>query len=449
MNQTILVAGGGVSGIGAAGMLLETGKSVILYDGNENLDQEALRAHFPGREMEIVLGALSDEVVSRIEACVISPGIPMKAPFVKKLKDAGVPVWSEIEAAFRHAKGRLAAITGTNGKTTTTALTGQILGNYYESSFVVGNIGTAYTKEALNTKENSVTVAEISSFQLESIDTFHPQVSAILNLTPDHLDRHGSMEEYIRVKELVVKNQTGGDVCVLNYEDQALRSFGDGLSIKVFWFSSKRRVPGGIYLEGSSIVSEISGKREVLVNVGELQILGIHNYENAMAASAVSYAMGVPLDVIRNTLREFKAVEHRIEFVVERNGVAYYNDSKGTNPDAAIQGIRAMVRPTVLIAGGYDKGSVYGQWLEACRGKMKALILLGATAEKIAKEANSLGFDQIFMASSMEEAMELAKKLAEPGDAVLLSPACASWGMFKNYEDRGKIFKELARKIEE
>ncbi len=449
MNQTILVAGGGISGIGAAGMLLETGKSVILYDSNENLDQEELRAHFPGREMEIVLGALSDEVVSRIEACVISPGIPMKAPFVKKLKDAGVPVWSEIEAAFRHAKGRLAAITGTNGKTTTTALTGQILGNYYESSFVVGNIGTAYTKEALNTKENSVTVAEISSFQLESIDTFHPQVSAILNLTPDHLDRHGSMEEYIRVKELVVKNQTGGDVCVLNYEDQALRSFGDGLSIKVFWFSSKRRIPGGIYLEGSSIVSEISGKREVLVNVGELQILGIHNYENAMAASAVSYAMGVPLDVIRNTLREFKAVEHRIEFVVERNGVAYYNDSKGTNPDAAIQGIRAMVRPTVLIAGGYDKGSVYGQWLEACKGKMKALILLGATAEKIAKEAKSLGFDQIFMASSMEEAMELAKKLAEPGDAVLLSPACASWGMFKNYEERGKIFKELARKIEE
>ena len=310
MERTILVAGGGVSGEGAARMLLETGASVILYDGNEALEEEALRAKFPGHELEIVLGELPDEVIGRVTSCVISPGIPMRAPFVGRLKEAGVPIWSEIEAAFRHGKGRLSAITGTNGKTTTTALVGQIFGNYYESSFVVGNIGTAYTQEALKTTENSVTVAEVSSFQLETIDTFHPEVSAILNITPDHLDRHGTMEEYIRVKELVTKNQTDRDVCVLNYEDEVLRVFGERLPVRVLWFSSKRRMPGGIYLEGNTIISEFSGKREPVAKTGELKILGVHNYENAMAAVAVSCAMGVPMEVIRRTLREFKAVEH-------------------------------------------------------------------------------------------------------------------------------------------
>lgn len=446
MDRTILVAGGGISGIGAARMLLDTGASVILYDSNEKLDIDSLTAKFPKKKPEILLGELSGETAARVSACVISPGIPLKAPFVEKLMSAGVPVWSEIEAAFRHAKGRLAAITGTNGKTTTTALTGQIFKNYYDSSFIVGNIGTAYTEEALKMTEASVTVAEVSSFQLETIDTFHPQASAILNLTPDHLDRHGTMEEYIRVKELVTKNQTDQDVCVLNYEDPVLRAFGEDLSAKVFWFSSKRRLLGGVYLEGDLIISELSGRREVLADVSELNILGVHNYENAMAASAVSYAMGVPVEVIRKTLREFKAVEHRIEFVTEKDHIVYYNDSKGTNPDAAIQGIRAMVRPTVLIAGGYDKGSDYREWLEACEGRVKKFILLGATAEKIAEEAKELGFTGISFASSMEEAVELAKSAAQPGDAVLLSPACASWGMFRNYEERGRIFKELARK---
>ena len=446
MERTILVAGGGVSGIGAAGMLLDTGASVILYDSNENLDRKALEGKFPEREIEIVIGGLPESVIARVSACVISPGIPLKAPFAARLKEAGIPIWSEIEAAFRYGKGRLCAITGTNGKTTTTALVGHMFANYYDSSFVVGNIGTAYTQEALKMTEESVTVAEVSCFQLETIDTFHPQVSAILNLTPDHLDRHGTMEEYIRVKELITKNQTGEDTCVLNFEDKELRRFGEGLPVPVLWFSSKQRIPGGIYLEGSAVISELSGERELVTDTGELQILGVHNYENAMAATAISYAMGVPMEVIRKSLGEFRAVEHRIEFVTEKDGVAYYNDSKGTNPDAAIQGIRAMVRPTVLIAGGYDKGSDYREWLLACEGKMKKLILLGATAEKIAQEARSLGFTDISFASSMEEAAALAKTAAEPGDAVLLSPACASWGMFKNYEERGRIFKELVRK---
>lgn len=443
--KKVLVAGGGISGIGAAKMLLQTGTPVILYDGNEKLDRDSLAANFPGEEIEIVLGELSDDVVRRTEVCVISPGIPMRAPFVKKLKEAGIPIWSEIEAAYRHAKGRLAAITGTNGKTTTTALTGEIFGAYYDSSFVVGNIGTAYTGKALETKADSVTVAEVSSFQLETIETFRPQVSAILNITPDHLDRHGSMEEYIRVKELVTKNQGPEDTCVLNYEDDVLREFGSSLKTKAVFFSSKRQITGGIYLENGAIVSELSGEKETVVRTEELNILGVHNYENAMAAVSVAYAMGVPMDVIRKVLCEFKAVEHRIEFVIEKDGVAYYNDSKGTNPDAAIQGIRAMVRPTVLIAGGYDKGSVYGEWIRAFDGKVKKMILLGQTAQKIAKEAEELGFTDFCFADSMEDAVRIARETAVSGDAVLLSPACASWGMFKNYEERGRIFKELAR----
>ncbi len=442
-HKCALVAGAGISGIGAAKMLLDMGEQVILYDGNESLDREELARKLPGAR--ILLGELSPETASGVSFCVISPGIPLRAPFVETLKKAGVPVLSEIEAAFRCGKGRLAAITGTNGKTTTTALVGRIFKAYYPSVFVVGNIGTSYTAHALEMTEESVTVAEVSSFQLETIDTFHPQVSAILNITPDHLDRHGSMEEYIRVKELIAKNQTEKDVCVLNYEDEELRRFGELVNARPVYFSSARRVPGGVYLEGDGIYSELSGEKELVVRTGELNILGRHNYENACAAAAVAWSMGVPMDVIRRAMKEFKAVEHRIEFVTEKDGVAYYNDSKGTNPDAAIQGIRAMVRPTVLIAGGYDKGSEYEEWLSACKGRAKKLILLGQTAEKIAAAAKKLGLDYVF-ASSMEEAVGLAEKAAAPGDAVLLSPACASWGMFKNYEERGRIFKELVRK---
>ncbi len=442
-SKKILVAGAGISGIGAAHMLIETGESVVLYDSNESLDRKKLEEEVPGAR--ILLGELTAHEAEQIGYCVISPGIPLRAPFVQVLKEAGVPILGEIEAAYRHGKGRLAAITGTNGKTTTTALVGEILRAYFPSTFVVGNIGTSYTAHALEMREDSVTAAEVSSFQLETIVDFHPQVSAILNITPDHLDRHGSMEEYIRVKELIAKNQGAEDTCVLNYEDEELRRFGGTIPARVVYFSSRRPVKGGVYVEGDSIVSELSGEKELLVKTEELKILGRHNHENACAAAAVAWAMGVPLDVIRNVMKEFRAVEHRIEFVTEKDGVAYYNDSKGTNPDAAIQGIRAMVRPTVLIAGGYDKGSQYGEWLSACVGKVTKLILLGQTAQKIAAEAEGLGLTDYCFASSMEEAVQLAREAARPGDAVLLSPACASWGMFKNYEERGRIFKELVK----
>ena len=412
-NKKVLVFGSGVSGIGAGKLLEQVGASVILYDGKETLD-----------------------------LVVMSPGVPTDLPVVLKMRDMGIPIWGEVELAYTYGKGDVLAITGTNGKTTTTALLGEIMKNYKESVFVVGNIGNPYTAAALEMREDSVAVAEMSSFQLETIHEFRPKVSAILNITPDHLNRHHTMEAYIKAKEDIAKNQTKEDTCVLNYEDEVTRKFGETVKANVLYFSSQRKLDRGIYLAGGNII--FKQDEEILVcNVNELKLLGTHNYENVMAAVAMAAAYGTPMEIIRRTIKEFAGVEHRIEFVREKDGVAYYNDSKGTNPDAAIKGIQAMNRPTVLIGGGYDKDSEYEEWIQAFDGKVKLLVLVGATKEKIAKAAERVGFVSYVMADSFEEAVEKCIEAAKSGDAVLLSPACASWGMFKNYEERGDKFKEL------
>jgi len=397
-------------------------------------------------DLEIVLGAFPEEMLGELSLVVISPGVPADLPIVEKIRQQGIPVWGEIELAYVFGKGQVLAITGTNGKTTTTALLGEIMSNDRESVFVVGNIGNPYTSVVPRTEDSSVIVAEISSFQLETIHTFRPKVSAILNITPDHLNRHHTMEAYIAAKERIAENQTADDVCVLNYEDEVLRGFGKKTKAQVLYFSSRRRLKRGVYLENGEIIIDL-GEKIPLCRVDSLHILGTHNYENVMAAAAMAYAYGVPVDVIRKTVCEFRGVEHRIEFVAEKNGVAFYNDSKGTNPDAAIRGIQAMNRPTILIGGGYDKDSTYEEWINAFDGKVKKLVLLGATRDKIAETARRLGFEDIVMADTFEEAFEKCVEYSCPGDAVLLSPACASWGMFKNYEERGDKFKELVNQL--
>lgn len=378
---------------------------------------------------------------------VLSPGVPTDLPLVKSFYEKGLPVWSEVELAYRTGKGEVLAITGTNGKTTTTALLGKIMGDARESVFVVGNIGTAYTSKSLEMREDSVTVAEISSFQLETIEQFRPKVSAILNITEDHLNRHHTMEEYIRVKELITKNQTSEDTCVLNYEDPILRAFGENLQIRVLFFSSERKLKQGLYLEDETIWYADESQKLAICKTQDLNIVGKHNYENVMAAAGMALSYGVPLEKIQEAVKAFQAVEHRIEFVTEKNGVVYYNDSKGTNPDAAIKGIQAMSRPTLLIGGGYDKGSDYTEWIQSFDGKVKYLVLLGVTKEKIAETARKCGFDNIIMTENLEEAVKVCAENAESGDAVLLSPACASWDMFPSYEVRGRRFKELVRNL--
>ncbi|MCI8512076.1 MAG: UDP-N-acetylmuramoyl-L-alanine--D-glutamate ligase [Lachnospiraceae bacterium] len=448
MSQKVLVAGTGISGIAAAKLLLARGGEVILYDGNSALSADALKKEFgESAKVSVILGELKKPSLMGVELCVISPGIPLDAPFVSVLDDAKVPIWSEIELAYHCSKGRLAAITGTNGKTTTTALTGEIMKQHFDSVFVVGNIGDPYTAHALETDDESVTVAEVSSFQLETIMKFHPNVSAITNITPDHLDRHKTMDCYIQVKEGIASNQTEKDCCVLNHDDPVLQEFGKTLSCKVLYFSRREKLEEGIFLEDGIIVYRHAGKTEPVVAVDELQIIGGHNHENVMTAVGIALTFGVPINVIREACKSFKAVEHRIEYVRERFGVTYYNDSKGTNPDAAIQAIRAMPGPTLLIAGGYDKHSEYDEWIESFEGKVRYLVLIGQTRDKIAECAKRHGLTDIMYAEDMEEAVQVCASYANQGDYVLLSPACASWGMFKNYEERGRIFKECVNKL--
>ncbi len=445
-KKKVLVFGSGISGIGAAKLLMRQGAEVVLYDGNEKLTESDLRKKLgEGNDTRIVIGTFPEELYDTLDIAILSPGVPTDLPVVNRMRESGILITGEVELAYETGKGDVLAITGTNGKTTTTALLGEIMENY-KKTFVVGNIGNPYTTAALEMDENSVTVAEMSSFQLETIIDFRPRVSAILNFTPDHLNRHHTMEAYVNAKKNIARNQTGEDYCILNYEDPLTREFGQNIRAQVLYFSSQRKLEKGIYLEDGEIIYR-NGKEISVCRVEELNLLGTHNYENVMAASAMALVYGVPVDVVRKSVLAFKGVEHRIEYVTEKNGVVYYNDSKGTNPDAAIKGIKAMNRPTVLIGGGYDKDSVYTDWIHSFDGKVKRLILIGATREKIAKDALACGFTDYEFAETFEEAVLTAAKAASPGDAVLLSPACASWGMFPNYEVRGEKFKEIVNSL--
>ena len=426
-GKKVLVFGSGISGIGAVKLLEDHGAEVILYDGNDKLDKVAMKEQLgDGVKAEIILGEFPEKLIDTLDIAVLSPGVPTDLPVVNAMRDKKVAVIGEVELAYAFGKGDVLAITGTNGKTTTTTLLGEIMKAYKEHTYVVGNIGNPYTVAARQMEEDAVAVAEMSSFQLESIVTFRPKVSAILNFTPDHLNRHHTMEAYVNAKKNIAKNQTAEDYCILNYEDERTREFGEHIDAQVIYFSSRQKLEKGIYLDNGNMIYK--NPEEVLVcNIDELQLLGMHNYENYMAAVAMAAVYGVPIDIIRKVIRAFKGVEHRIEYVTEKNGVVYYNDSKGTNPDAAIKGIQAMNRRTVLLGGGYDKGSEFTEWINAFDGKVKKLILIGATKEKIAADAEKCGFHDYVFADTFEEAVLLAAKTAESGEAVLLSPACASW----------------------
>ena len=471
-GKNALIIGAGISGIAAYDLLIKVGANPILYDANSNLNIHDVRENTCEKERaNVILGELPEIVIRSLDFVVLSPGVPTDTGLAQKLRDKGLYITGEIELAYTIAKGRLVAITGTNGKTTTTALTGKIVENYLKAfgtrAFVVGNIGIPYTSVASEIGDGDITVAEISSFQLETIHEFHPTVSAILNITPDHLNRHHTMENYIHAKLDITLNQTSEDVCVLNYEDEVLRKFGEKISgknvagapeggsakgeggrkCKVSFFSSARKVTDGCFYKDEFIYISRGGAEEKLLNIHDMKLLGMHNVENVMAAICMTDALGIPMDVILDTIRGFNAVEHRIEYVDTVNGVDYYNDSKGTNPDAAIKAVLAMNRPTVLIGGGYDKESTYDEWIESFGTKVKALVLIGQTADKIEACAKEHGFTAVYRAESMEDAVVQCANLAQNGDAVLLSPACASWGMFKNYEERGRIFKELVRSL--
>lgn len=469
----VLVFGTGISGVAAARFLIKSGADVWIYDKNEQLDKAKLAAVICREEegggsgrlrggiqgqnhdnngddrqifepSRIMTGVFPGNLLQSIQLCVVSPGVPTDCDEVLSIKAAGIPVIGEVELAFQNARGMLTAITGTNGKTTTTALAGELIRLGGFDTHVVGNIGTPYIDVVDQLSDNSVCVAELSSFQLESIDTLHPHISAVLNMTPDHLDRHHTMEEYAGAKKRIAQNQTPEDYCILNYDDALTRAMADDLAAKVVWFSSREAVPHGCYIEGDCIYIKWEGAPPVcLTRTDQLQLLGTHNYENVMAAALIALLSGVALEDVISGVRGFSGVAHRIEYVDEIEGVAFYNDSKGTNTDAAIRAVKAMNRPTVLIGGGYDKDASYEEWIRSFSGRITALVLVGQTKEKIRECAVENGFNRVVMCDTFEEAFSEACKQARPGDAVLLSPACASWGMFPNYEARGDLFKSL------
>ena len=456
-DRRVIVVGTGKSGIGSAVLLEKNGALPVLYDKNDKTDKEAVKAVLReklGKETkaEVYTGDFPKALVENAVLTVLSPGVPVDADFVVYMKEHGMHVWGEIELAYHFAKGSVIAITGTNGKTTTTSLVGQIMQAHYDSVYIVGNIGNPYTDAAPLMREDTVSVAEISSFQLETIEEFHPRVSAILNITPDHLNRHHTMENYVAAKEAVTINQTQEDYCILNYENEYTRNFGDRCPAKVVYFSSAQRLENGLYYENEDIYLAVEGVPQRLLNVKtDMNLVGVCNIENVMAAIGISMSAGVPMETIVAAVKRFVAVEHRIEYVATKKGVVYYNDSKATNTDAAIQGIKAMDRPTILIGGGYDKDSTYDDWIRCFDGKVKKLVLIGQTREKIAACAVRCGFpkEDILFEDTFEAALETCVREAAAGDAVLLSPACASWGMFPNYEVRGTQFKEYVMNLKE
>lgn len=441
-DKNVLVVGLGNSGKAAVQAMIKLGATVAVQDSKTENDIDSKFMSFL-KEHDVIcfLGRIPDDM-SVFDMLIVSPGVPLDLGFIKEAKDGGAEIIGELEVAYREGKGKYVAITGTNGKTTTTTLVGEIYKASGRKTHIVGNIGVAVISKALSVEEDEWMVTECSSFQLESIKEFKPEVSAILNLTPDHLDRHKTMENYGHAKAQVFANQDENQYCVVNFDDKECFALTETCKAKVVPFSRKEELEFGAYVrDGIIVIADENGETIEICSVDDLKIPGSHNLENALAASAVGYFGGIDKDVIAQTLRTFSGVEHRIELCNEIKGVRYINDSKGTNPDAAIKAIEAMKENIILIAGGYDKNSEYDEFVAAFEGRVKTLLLLGKTAEKIKDAAEKVGFTNSMILENMEACVREAYNIAKPGDVVLLSPACASWDMYTSFEQRGNHFK--------
>ena len=448
-GKKILVVGMARSGIAAAELLTRHGATPVLNDRKTEDafggDLDALRQ----LNCEFRLGEDPVECLSAVDGLVISPGVPITAPVVTAAREKGIPMVGELELAASLLAGEMLAISGTNGKTTTTTLVGKMFENAGRVTHVAGNIGYPLSAVAMESRREDVTVVEVSSFQLESIKTFHPHVAALLNITEDHLNRHGTMKEYIRLKQRLFENQTERDVAVLNLDDPTVSKMAGKLKSRVAFFSRTQPVENGACIEDGKIVWRWDGERRPICDAAQVLIPGPHNLENALAATAMACAMNLPAPVIRHTLMSFTGVEHRIEKVRVLNGVTYINDSKGTNVDSTIKAVQSMKAPTVLLLGGYDKHTDFAPLCEeivAC-GLIGQVIVMGETARQIRDQLQDAGYGSITQAYSMEDAVQKARALASPGGNVLLSPACASFDMFRDYEQRGEVFKEIVNAL--
>ena len=455
MKKTALVVGMAKSGVASAILLYKKGYNVIIND---------LKSDIPGlseslKKIKYVnrLGVAPEALLDGIDLMVISPVIPIFRPFVKEAISRGIEVIGEIELGYRYSNrgAKFVCIGGTNGKTTTTTLTGEIFTEYHKrigtgNAYVLGNIGVPITAHALDTKAGDTVVAETASLQLESIVDFRCNAAGLLNITEDHINRFGSMEAYIAAKMRMFENQTEEDFAALNADDPIVAN-AKTRARKLF-FSRKKEVEEGAFVRNGKIIFRMEGKETELIPADELGIIGAHNLENALCAVCLSLAMGVPADIVSSVLRSFKGVEHRIEYTRCYHGVTFYNDSKGTNPESTIKAVEAMKQPTILLlgVGNYDKQSDYRPVFRCFNGRVKACIVNGSNTEAIMKAAADEGYTAIHACmGGLEEMILDALDIAESGDAVLLSPACASWGMFTDYEERGRIFKQIVNSLEE
>ena len=439
-GKKVLVVGAGKSGVAAARFLREKGAAVTLADVKPTAELEGTVAG-----VRVFFGGYPE--AAEFDLLVVSPGVPLTVAPVVQARRAGIEVIGELELAYRFARAPIVAITGTNGKTTTTALTGEIFRRAGYRTLVAGNIGVPLVAGVEDYGPEDIIVAEVSSFQLETIRFFRPRVAVILNVTPDHLDRHGSVEAYAATKARIFSNQEPSDVTVLNFDDPLVAAMAERSPARVLFFSRRHNLKTGAFVQDGWVVVKNGSGAVPVCGVGEIALPGAHNLENAVAATIAAYSLGVPAAVIARVLREFRGVPHRLEFVAEIGGVRYVNDSKGTNPDAAIKALEAYREPIVLIAGGRGKGSDFKAFAQKIKEKVRVLVVVGESAADIATAARAVGVTEIRWARDFREAVHLARDAARPGDVVLLSPACASWDMFKNYEERGDFFKKLVQEM--
>jgi UDP-N-acetylmuramoylalanine--D-glutamate ligase len=443
MGDKVLVIGAARSGLAGAEFLAKQGNQVVLTDMKQAVQVDNLAE----LGVSFVWGEQPDVEAIKPDYIVMSPGVPLTIPPVKYAKEHGIPVIGELELAYRNCKAPFAAITGTNGKTTTTTLIGELMKKTGRQVFVGGNIGVPIITYADKLQEEDIVVAEVSSFQLETVESFCPHLALMINLTPDHLDRHGDMAGYLAAKARIFENQKESDYLVLNYDDEALRELAPQSRGKVIFFSQKHKLEEGVYLDGSQVMLALNGESLFICNADEIAIKGKHNLENSMGAIAFAYLSGVRAEDIRDVLMTFQGVEHRLEPVRTLNEVLYINDSKGTNPDSTIKAIEAYDRPIVIILGGKNKGVPFTELAGLVKQRVKKAVLVGQAKEELAEALDAADFSDYVRTESFEEAVTKAAELAEPGDIVLLSPACTSWDMFSSFEERGRLFKKLVMEL--
>jgi len=444
-GKKVLVVGLARTGIATALFCAERGARVTATEERSEAQLAETAAKLRAAGVKLEMGGHRALSFTEQDLIVPSPGVPPTMPALAAARAIGVPVWSEIELAWRFLRGRLICITGSNGKTTTTSLIGHILETAGLPVQIAGNIGTPLISRVDISSDTSFTVVEASSFQLELISAFRPDIGVLLNITPDHLDRHGSIEAYAAAKARMFENQTEYDAAVINAEDAIAAQYAPSTP-RVFWFSRAKRVASGCYLRGEEIVFRCEGVESVLLDRKLIGLRGSHNLENVLAAAAAAKLAGVEPAAIAEGVRTFAGVEHRIEYVATISGVEYFNDSKATNVDATLKALDAFPGNVLVILGGKDKGSDFRILRAALRSQARMALLIGSAAEKI--EADLAGAVPVERAGTIERALEIAARRAQPGDTVLLAPACASFDQFDSYEHRGRVFKQLVRELE-